>query len=162
MNGETVNNSIINSSTPLFSAYHTFDAGHPLFHLNQKPLQEAIEEIVGCIEFTRVFSTHVRLKLEPILSIDFEKVNKNEIVGVIMDIGKSLMQDKLTPQFMKDPNDNGGNMLRTIDKKFAGAKMPLNLEGIFSMTPEQRGFMLEFIRTWGLYFENLPQQKLAQ
>ena len=155
MNVEMANNA-------KFKDYHTFPEGHPLAHLNEADLPEAIAEITQGVEFTRVFATHVRIKLEPILSINFEKVDKSEIVGVVMDIGKTLMQDKLTPAFLKTPDDGGGNMLRTIDKKFAAAKMPLNLEGIFSMTDEQRGFMLEFIRFWGMYFDDLPQPKLMQ
>lgn len=159
MNAETANNGLL--TTAKFKDFHTFPDGHPLVHLNEATLKDALAEIMQGVEFTRVFATHVRIKLEPILSIDFESVNKNEIVGVVMDIGKTLMQDKLTPAFLKS-NDDGGNMLRTIDQKFAAAKMPLNLEGIFSMTADQRGFMLEFIRFWGMYYDNLPQQKLNQ
>lgn len=161
MNAETAIDSQL-ARTAKFQDYHIIPVGHPLAHLNEKPVDEAIAEIMQGVEFTRVFATHVRIKLEPILSIDFSKVNPSEITTVVLDIAKTIGVDKMTPKFLKDPNDDGANMLRTIDKKFAAANMPLNLEGIFSMSDEQRGFMLEFIRFWGMYYDNLPQQKLSQ
>lgn len=161
MNAETANDSQL-AITAKFKDFHFIPDGHPLAHLNEAPVAEAIAEIMQGVEFTRVFATHVRIKLEPILSIDFSKVNPNEITSVVLDIAKTIGVDKLTPKFLKDDNDDASNMLRTIDKKFAAANMPLNLEGIFSMSDEQRGFMLEFIRFWGMYYDNLPQQKLSQ
>lgn len=121
-----------------------------LSELNSLPLSEAIKQMQTGLHTTTVFSTFVRNRLEPILSIEFEKVNKNEIIGVVIDTGKAMMQEKLTPKFLKDDKADT-SIVQTIDAKFAKAGMPLNLHGIFSMPDQERRFMLDFIRFWGSY-----------
>lgn len=127
-----------------------FPEGHPLAELNGLPPEQAIEQMKQSFHFVQVFSTIVRNRLEPILSIETEKIDKNKILGVVISVAKSAMQESLTPKFMKSGNEEDG-LLTNIDKQFADAGMPLNLKGIFSMPERERGFLLEFIRTWGAY-----------
>lgn len=159
MKNATDNNSKIvpfNEEVVMLRDFYQFPEEHPLFELNEMSMQDALKEILQGIEYTRVFSTHVRTRLEPILSIEFEQVDKNKIMEVVIGISKSIMQDKLTPAFLKDKNDDN-TMLKTIDKQFADAGMALNLEGIFSMPESTRSFLLYFIRYWGMYFDaNTP------